>query len=376
MVGGSAGFQSNRSDLDSAISLYNHVKLTMPVYSGCMYGIVTSKDEAMFATVGVNSAMSDNHSVTVWRSDRKPLAPLCSFSTHKTFVHSMVFLESCPLLLSCSDKLVICDYEQRVILSTVESPRGPFTCMTSSSVSVTGKGVNGTLGWQQIFCGTRTNEIVCYDIRQKFYDARLCAVFSLTPDTHQVGHPGDNTSHIPMLCAVTTLADKYICAAWTNGVVDVLSQRVGTPLLHWQAHTMAVVKLQFLSEKRLLTACKDGSICVWELRGTEKPVMVVKFTGLNALLNGHTLCVTECGTDLTVMAIGGDVLLSNSDMDLREYSHVEFGGVQSYVMKADQVCDGITGTALNKLRLGVMAVCPMRRIALCGSEDGKLYVIQ
>lgn len=126
--------------------------------------------------------------------------------------------------------------------------------MTSSAVSVTGKGVNGTTVWQQIFCGTRTNEIICYDVRQKFYDARLCAVFPLVPDLRQVAPPTEGSA-TPALCAITTLEDQFICAAWTNGVVDILSQRMGTPVVRWQAHTRAVAKLQFISNRHVITAC-------------------------------------------------------------------------------------------------------------------------
>lgn len=375
MVGGSAGFQNNRSDLDSAVVLKNQVKLTMSAYEGCIYGIVTRGDESVFATVGMDTGAGNSPCVTVWRSDRKPLVPICSFGIHQTHIHSLAFLSSCPLLVSCSDKLVICDYERKTVLSVVDSPRGPFTCMTSSAVSVTGKGVNGTTVWQQIFCGTRTNEIVCYDVRQKFYDARLCGVFPLVPDLRQVAPPTEGLA-TPVLCAITTLEDQFICAAWTNGVVDILTQRMGTPLVRWQAHTRAVAKLQFISHKYLITACVDGRICVWELQGTKEPLLYAEYTGLSTITNAHTICVTACGSDVGVTAAGGDVLLSNTDLDLREYMNLPENRGKQYPLTPAVVTDGITSAPLSKLRLCVMAVCPLRRIALCGSEDGKLYVIQ
>ena len=375
MVGGSAGFQNNRSDLDSAVVLKNQVKLTMSAYEGCIYGIVTRGDESVFATVGMDTGAGNSPCVTVWRSDRKPLVPICSFGIHQTHIHSLAFLSSCPLLVSCSDKLVICDYERKTVLSVVDSPRGPFTCMTSSAVSVTGKGVNGTTVWQQIFCGTRTNEIVCYDVRQKFYDARLCGVFPLVPDLRQVAPPTEGLA-TPVLCAITTFEDQFICAAWTNGVVDILTQRMGTPLVRWQAHTRAVAKLQFISHKYLITACVDGRICVWELQGTKEPLLYAEYTGLSTITNAHTICVTACGSDVGVTAAGGDVLLSNTDLDLREYMNLPENRGKQYPLTPAVVTDGITSAPLSKLRLCVMAVCPLRRIALCGSEDGKLYVIQ
>ena len=375
MVGGSAGYQSNRNDLETVMVLQNQVKMSTSVYSGSMYAIVTREDEAMFATAGTETGVNAGQVVTLWRSDRKPLQPMCSFSTHQSPVHSMSFLFSCPLLVSCSDKLVICDYEHKVVLSVVSPPRGAFTCMTTSAVSVTGKGVNGGTAWQQVFCGTRSNEIVCYDIRQKFYDARLCAVFPLTPVMSQPSSPQE-AMQVPMLCSITTLEDRYICAAWTNGIVDILSQRVGTPIIRWRAHARAVTKLQFLGHTRLLTACADGSISVWELCGSKIPKLTAQFTGLGALPNPHSLCVTECGMDVTVTAASGDVLLSNTEMDLRDYTVSPDERLQTFSLKSSAVSDGITANPLSKLRLGVTSLCPMRRIALCGSDDGKLYVLQ
>ena len=351
------------------------MKLTVSAYEGCVYGIVTRRDESVFATVGMDTGAGTTPCISVWRSDRKPLVPVCSFGIHQSHIHSMAFLSSCPLLVSCSDKLVIFDYERKTVLSVVDSPRGPFTCMTSSAVSVTGKGVNGTTVWQQIFCGTRTNEIICYDVRQKFYDARLCAVFPLVPDLRQVAPPTEGSA-TPALCAITTLEDQFICAAWTNGVVDILSQRMGTPVVRWQAHTRAVAKLQFISNRHVITACVDGRICVWELHGPKEPVLYAEYTGLTTITNAHTICVTACGADVGVTVAGGDFLLSNTDLDLREYMNLPENRGKQYHLSPVAVTDGITSAALSKLRLCVMVVCPLRRIALCGSEDGKLYVIQ
>ena len=70
MVGGSAGFQSNRSDLETVMVLQNQVKMSTSVYSGSMYAIVTREDEAMFATAGTENGVNAGQVVTLWRSDR------------------------------------------------------------------------------------------------------------------------------------------------------------------------------------------------------------------------------------------------------------------------------------------------------------------
>lgn len=80
--------------------------------------------------------------------------------------------------------------------------------------------------------------------------------------------------------------------------------------------------------------------------------------------------------DVTVTAASGDVLLSNTEMDLRDYTVSPDERLQTFSLKSSAVSDGITANPLSKLRLGVTSLCPMRRIALCGSDDGKLYVLQ
>ena len=47
-----------------------------------------------------------------------------------------------------------------------------------------------------------------------------------------------------------------------------------------------------------------------------------------------------------------------------------------YSMNVHALCDGITSAPLSKLNMCVNVMCPLRRIALCGSEDGKLFVVQ
>ena len=72
----------------------------------------------------------------------------------------------------------------------------------------------------------------------------------------------------------------------------------------------------------------------------------------------------------------GDTMMFCNDVDLREYDTTGSETVHMYTMNGNALCDGITSMPLTKLNLCVNAICPLRRIALCGSDDGKLYVVQ
>ena len=79
---------------------------------------------------------------------------------------------------------------------------------------------------------------------------------------------------------------------------------------------------------------------------------------------------------LGVVATLGDNIYANNELDLRDYMIQNNGDVQVLPLNPNSLCDGITSSPLNKLYLSTNCICPMRRIALCGSENGKLYVVQ
>ena len=221
MVGGSAGYVNNRSDFESPILLSNQVKQSIDVYEGIMYGITVSSDESLFATVGVDSNTTNQtpQIIKLWKSDHKPLVPYRSFVAHDSYIHSLDFLPSSPLLASCSSQLCIYDYTKNTLVSQCKSMTGPFTCMASSATSVTAKGVAGSYSWQQLYCATRTNEVLCYDIRQKFYDAKLSASFPCSNHLDQPRLTPTGESHtIPVISAIATFEDSYFCIGWSNGL--------------------------------------------------------------------------------------------------------------------------------------------------------------
>lgn len=355
------------------MNLTFQVKQSITAYESCLYGISIRGDESVFATVGLNqlTGVSSKPILKFWRSDHKPLQPFASFACHDNYVHSLSFLDSAPLLASCSSQLCVVDYEKKVLLSTVK-PSSPFTCMVTSSSSITAKGVAGSSAWQQIFCATRNSDLICYDLRQKFYDVRVCANF---PFASRVDASPEN--HVPaFICAIASCEDLYIAVAWNTGVVRILSQRVGSPIFEWHAHSRAIAKLEFIGTTKLLTACVDGSVSVWELSSGNTPSLYARFVNLNAIKNANTISVVDFGMGLDVVSAVGDSLLSCNDVDLREYSQSSEETVHMYSMNAHALCDGITSAPLSKLNMCVNVMCPLRRIALCGSEDGKLFVVQ
>ena len=370
MCGGSAGFVNNRSDFDSSISLTYQVKQSVTAYDGRLYNLCVRGDESVFATVGLPQPASTGTRpvIKLWRSDCKPLQAYAGYSAHEGFIHSLSFLDSSSLLASCAASLCVYDYEKKTVLSSVAAS-SPFTCMTTSSGSITAKGVAGSSAWQQIYCSTRGNDLLCYDLRQKFYDLRVSADFPLPTADAQPEHP-------VAICALAACEDLYIALAWTNGVVRILSQRVGSPIFEWHAHTHPIAKLAFIGTKKLLTACVDGSISVWDLTASGTPSLSARFVNMNAIKNARTLSVVDFATGLDVFAAVGDTMMFCNDVDLREYDTTGGETVHMYTMNGNALCDGITSMPLTKLNLCVNAICPLRRIALCGSDDGKLYVVQ
>lgn len=371
MVGSSAGFLSNRADFDTPMTLVNQIKTTVHVYDGCLYGIVSRGNEALFATVG-NELISGQAMpvVKVWKSDRRPLAPFCSFGGHSSYVHSFQFLPSAPLLASCSDKLCVFDYQKQQILTQCGGGSG-FTHMASSAMSITAKGVDGSASWQQLYCTTKGNEVVCYDVRQKFYDVLVSARFPFAARVSSIRVPGET----PVLCALTTFSNEFFATAWNSGVIEVFEQRVATPLFRWQAHSCHVVKLVFLERSKLLSAGADGSVNVWNLAGTT-PRLFAKLGGIASIGSAYGLSVTEYGSGLGVMYANGDAMFACNDLDLREYMNAGGMDVQTLTMSPSVLCDGITTKPLSNLKICANAACPLRRIALCGSESGNLYVVQ
>ena len=371
MVGGSAGFLSNRADFDTPMTLTNQIKTTVHVYDGCLYGIVSRGNEALFATVGNELIAGQSLPIVkVWKSDRRPLAPFCSFGGHASFVHSFQFLPSAPLLASCSDKLCVFDYQKQQLLTQCGGGSG-FTHMASSAMSITAKGVDGSASWQQLYCTTKGNEVVCYDVRQKFYDVLVSARFPFAARVSAIRTPTET----PVLCALTTFSNEFFATAWNSGVIEVFAQRVATPLFRWQAHACHVVKLAFLERSKLLSAGTDGSVFVWNLAGTA-PKLFAKLGGLATIGSAYGLSVTEYGSGLGVMYANGDSMFACNDLDLREYMNVGGMDVQTLTMSSNVLCDGITTKPLSNLKLCANAACPLRRIALCGSESGNLYVVQ
>lgn len=370
MCGGSAGFVNNRSDFDSSISLTYQVKQSLTAYDGRLYSLAVRKDESIFATVGLSqqAGVSAKPLIKLWRSDCKPLQAYAGYNCHEGFVHSLSFLDSSSLLASCAASLCVYDYEKKVVLSTVQDS-SPFTCMTTSSGSITAKGVAGSSAWQQIYCSTRSNDLLCYDLRQKFYDLRVSADLPLPQTESSADHP-------VFICALAACEDLYIALAWTNGVVRILSQRVGSPIFEWHAHSHAIAKLVFIGTKKLLTACVDGSISVWDLNSSGTPSLSARFVNMSAIKNANTISVVDFATGLDVFAAVGDTMMFCNDVDLREYETSSGETVHMYSMNGNALCDGITSMPLTKLNLCVNAICPLRRIALCGSDDGKLYVVQ
>ena len=371
MVGGSAGFLSNRADFDTPMTLTNQIKATVHVYDGCLYGIVSRGNEALFATVGNELIAGQSLPIVkMWKSDRRPLAPFCSFGGHASFVHSFQFLPSAPLLASCSDKLCVFDYQKQQLLTQCSGSSG-FTHMASSAMSITAKGVDGSASWQQLYCTTKGNEVVCYDVRQKFYDVLVSARFPFAARVSTIRTPTET----PVLCALTTFSNEFFATAWNSGVIEVFAQRVATPLFRWQAHACHVVKLVFLERSKLLSAGTDGSVFVWNLAGTA-PKLFAKLGGLATIGSAYGLSVTEYGSGLGVMYANGDSMFACNDLDLREYMNVGGMDVQTLTMSSNVLCDGITTKPLSNLKLCANAACPLRRIALCGSESGNLYVVQ
>ena len=379
MVGGSAGYVNNRSDFESPILLSNQVKQSIDVYEGIMYGITVSSDESLFATVGVDSNTTNQtpQIIKLWKSDHKPLVPYRSFVAHDSYIHSLDFLPSSPLLASCSSQLCIYDYTKNTLVSQCKSMTGPFTCMASSATSVTAKGVAGSYSWQQLYCATRTNEVLCYDIRQKFYDAKLSASFPCSNHLDQPRLTPTGESHtIPVISAIATFEDSYFCIGWSNGLIQILSQRIAGCVFEWQAHLKAIAKIVFISKNKLVTICIDGAISVWKLLPNETPSVIARFVNLPSVSNVHTVSISNYGMGLGVVATLGDNIYANNELDLRDYMIQNNGDVQVLPLNPNSLCDGITSSPLNKLYLSTNCICPMRRIALCGSENGKLYVVK
>ena len=371
MVGGSAGFLNNRTDFDTPITLMNQVKHTVHAYEGCLYGIVSRGTESLFGTVG--NELLGGQSVPViklWKSDRRPLAAICSFRGHTSFVHSLQFLPSAPLLASCSDKLCVYDINKQQMLTQCAAEGTAFSCMTSSAVSITAKGVDGSAAWQQLYCATKANEVVCYDVRQKFYDVRVSARFPFA-----VHSAVKTAAEIPLICAIATFSNEMFAIAWNCGIIEVFQQRVATPLFQWQAHYCHVVKLTFLGKTKLLSAGVDGSVSVWNL-GEAKPTLFAKLTGLSTIGSAYGLSVTDYGSGPGLMYANGDSVYTCNDLDVREYMNAADATPQVLMMNPTVLCDGITAKPLSNLRLCANVACPLRRIALCGSENGNLYVVQ
>lgn len=379
MCGGSAGFLNNRSDFDTPLTLSNQVKQVIDVYEGTMYGITVCSDESLFATVGVdaNTTSQVPQIIKIWKCDHKPLIAYRSFVAHDSYVHSLEFLPSSPLLASCSNNLCVYDYSKNTLVSQCKSPSGPFTCMASSATSVTAKGVAGSYAWQQLYCATRNSEVICYDIRQKFYDARISASFPCMNHGDYLRPTVSGDQHMtPFISAIATFEDRYFCIGWSNGYVQIMSQRIAGCVSEWQAHVKAIAKITFISHNKVLTTCIDGSLSVWELRSNETPKLFAKFVNLPAISNVHTVSVTDYGMGLGVVATMGDHVYCSNDMDLRDYMMKNERDVQLFSFSSNPLCDGITSNPLSKLYLSTNCICPLRRIALCGSDNGKLYVVQ
>lgn len=379
MCGGSAGFLNNRSDFDTPLVLSNQVKQIVDVYESSLYSIVVRSDEALFATVGVesNTTSQTPQIIKIWKSDHKPLVASRSFVAHDSYVHSIDFLPSSSLLVSCSNQLCVYDYSKNVLVSQCKSPTAPYTCMAPSATSITAKGVAGSYAWQQLYCGTRSNDVVCYDIRQKFYDTKISATFPCANHADSLRMSTSSDMHIlPFISAIATFEDSYFCVGWSNGYVQIMSQRIAGCLFEWQACLRAVVKISFIDRNKILITCIDGSISVWKLLPNQTPKLFAKFVNLPAINNRNSISFTDYGTGLGVVATMGDHVYCSNDLDLRDYMMRNDGEVQVFNMNAAPLCDGITSSPLSRVHLTANCVCPLRRIALCGSEQGKLYVVQ
>ena len=86
--------------------------------------------------------------------------------------------------------------------------------------------------------------------------------------------------------------------------------------------------------------------------------------------------MTDYGSGPGLMYANGDSVYTCNDLDVREYMNAADATPQVLMMNPTVLCDGITAKPLSNLRLCANVACPLRRIALCGSENGNLYVVQ
>ncbi|KAK8803497.1 hypothetical protein WA158_001191 [Blastocystis sp. Blastoise] len=375
MVGGCSGYSAGRCDIDMPINLQYSVKQKINAYDTSIYQVKSHFNERLFVTAGIESSSVGNQNVVkLWKFDKRPLKSHISLTSKESRIHSLDFIASSDFLVSCASTLSVYNYVSEQFIYHNKSSK--YTSMICSSDSITGGGVGNYTPYQQIYTSSYNYDIYCFDLREKSNDISTVARWQLLPiwSTYESR---------PTISVMANYQDMYIILGWTDGYISILDQRTGSCLHKFAAHNREIKKIQFLSSSRMITCSIDGSINIWSLQRIQdsidqkiSPHIFISLSSYPSINSSSCVSILPSTSAFSVYgAINNHIYTSTIENKLIFDPEPE--QLPIYLQtKSNNVCDGITLAPLSKLKLNCIDLCPLRRLAISGNDEGDLYIIQ